>query len=261
MENYDSVNIATVGEKNLTLKDLIFHLKTDLNQNVLGATVEEEVLRRTAAQLGITITDQDLQKAADEFRRKEGLLSARETHEWLREHGMSVEDMERKIEDGLLRERLVTAVITEDKVMKVFTENITDFQRVKAGVIIADKEGTAREVVSQLEEGEADFVQLALRHSIADNVQMNGGFYGRAHRKDFPPAVEAKVFDENAPELIGPVQAGGKYYVIKLYEKMKSDLDDTARAICEHKIFDEFLQEKALEAGTKFHVLPPPPAE
>lgn len=255
MADLNGVVVATVGSSKVTLNDLVFHLKTNLEQHVLDDTIQEAIMKDAAAELGISITDGDLQAAADDFRRSNGLLSAKETHEWLEEHGFSLEDMERKLEDDLLRDRLRQKLATQDKVLKVYTENISDFQRVKAGVITVDKESTANEIVTQLKEGEADFVQLALRHSSSPDVQSNGGYRGRCFRKDLPDAVDAKVFSDSAPDLVGPVQAEGQYYVVKIYEKMKSEMDDLVRATCEKTIVDTYIQERAAAKNVKIHVL------
>ena len=86
MEQFDNVGIATVGDEKISLSDLIFHLKTDLNQNVLESTIHECLIKMASKEMGIAIGDEDLQAASDNFRRKKALLSAQETLDWLADH-------------------------------------------------------------------------------------------------------------------------------------------------------------------------------
>ena len=244
MEQFDNVGIATVGDEQVSLSDLIFHLKTDLNLNVLESTIHECLIKMASEEMGIAIGDEDLQAASDNFRRKKALLSAQETLDWLADHGLSMEEFERKIEGDIVLERVVSEVASEEALRKVFNENITEFQHVKIGLIVVDKAGVAQEIVSQIQEGEADFIELSLKHSIFHDVEENGGYMGRAYRNDLPFEVDAQVFDENAPELLGPIEVGDNYYIVKVYEKMSADFDQAAKGLCTRMLLDQFLQDK-----------------
>jgi parvulin-like peptidyl-prolyl isomerase len=249
MEQFDSVGIAKVGAESVSLSDLIFHLKTDLNQNVLDSTIHECLLRTASKEMGITVSDKDLQAAADDFRRKKTLISAQETFDWLADNGLSMDEFE----------RIMGQVASEEALRKIFNENITEFQHVKIGLIVVDKAGVAKEIVSRIQEGEADFIELSLEHSIFREVEENGGYMGRAYRNDLPYEVDARVFDENAPGLVGPIEVGDNYYIVKIYEKMGAEFDKAARDLCSRMLLDQFLQEKSAAFGVKVHILPDPP--
>ncbi len=259
MDEFSRISVATVGSETVFLNDLIFHLKTDLNQNVLESTIHEQLLKEASREMGIEVTDEALQSVADEFRRKKSLHSAAETHQWLADNGLTIDEFERKMEGDIVLGEVLSQVANEEALRKVFIENITEFQRVKVGLIITDNEGTALEILSQLQEGEADFTELALKYSVRVDVEKNGGYMGRAYRNDLPFEVDAKVFDEDAPDLIGPVEVGGNFYIVKLYERMQAELDGSAREICERMLLDEFMQEKSQGLGVNVHILPDPP--
>ena len=262
MEQFDSVGIAKVGAESVSLSDLIFHLKTDLNQNVLDSTIHECLLRTASKEMGITVSDEDLQAAADDFRREKTLISAQETFDWLADNGLSMDEFERKLEGDIVLERIMGQVASEEALWKVFNENITEFQHVKIGLIVVDKAGVAKEIVSRIQEGEADFIELSLEHSIFREVEENGGYMGRAYRNDLPYEVDAQVFDDNAPGLVGPIEVGDNYYIVKIYEKMGAEFDKAARDLCSRMLLDQFLQEKSAAFGVKVHILPdPPPGE
>jgi hypothetical protein len=70
--------------------------------------------------------------------------------------------------------------------------------------------------------------------------------------------VDEAVFDEDAPMLVGPVEVGGNFYVVNVFEKANSELDETAREICRRMLLDEFIRERSLEVGVSIHILPEP---
>ncbi|MDD2717535.1 MAG: hypothetical protein PHW04_16715 [Candidatus Wallbacteria bacterium] len=59
-----------------------------------------------ARKKGIKVSDKELQKAADDFRLENGLCRARETHEWLKANGLTIEVLENFLESNLLVEKL-----------------------------------------------------------------------------------------------------------------------------------------------------------
>ena len=91
-------------------------------------------------------------------------------HQWLADNRFTIDEFERKLEGDIVLREVLSKVADEEALLRVFIENITEFQRVKVGLIVTDNEGAAREIVSQLQEGEADFTELALKHSIHPDV-------------------------------------------------------------------------------------------
>lgn len=257
MKSFKDVVLGTVGNTPLTLDDLLFHLKTDFKQTVLDDTIYAIVLRAVAQDLGITTTVADLQTAADAFRKANGLITAQETHEWLAEHGLTVDEFERKIDDELLRQRVQEKVTPDDKQRKVFAENILDFERVKIAKIVVNSAGLANEVKSQIDEGEADFAGLATKYSVDKESGERGGFVGYVNRKDLPGALDVAVFADKAPEIVGPVEAGGQWHLIKILEPKKASFDDPATQMtCRKVLFDEFMGGKMRERKVQIDFLP-----
>ncbi len=257
-QDYSQVSIASVGNENVTVEDLIFHLKMDLGPSVVDSVIHERLLKIASDEMGIRVEEDELQEAADDFRRRKGLISAQETFDWLSDNRLSIEELERKLEDDLIREQIVSRIATEDAIEGVFLENIAGFQRAKIGVIVVERERTANEIIDQLVKCEADFVELALKYSILKDVGKNGGFMGNVYRNELPYAVDEAVFDEDAPMLVGPVEVGRNFYVVNIFEKANACLDETAREICRWMLLDEFIRERALEVGVSIHILPEP---
>lgn len=252
MTTFNHVTLGTVGGTPITLDDLLFQLRTNLTQTIIEDTVHAIVVRKMAEELAVSVSDAELQRAADQFRRTSGLITAQETHEWLAGHGFSVEDFERKLEQDLLVEKVRDRLATPAAKKRVFVENLGEFERVKIAQIVVREAGLAREIKAQLDEGEAEFCAVAAKHSAHKETAERGGFVGYVNRKDLAAELDAAVFAEGASGILGPIASGGSYYLVRVLEAKKADLDDPeAQAICTRLIFDEALAQKTAQLKTK----------
>ena len=62
-QKYSQVSIASVGNEDVTLEDLIFHLKMDMEQNVVDSAIQERLLKAASREMGILISGEELQAA------------------------------------------------------------------------------------------------------------------------------------------------------------------------------------------------------
>lgn len=92
-----------------------------------AAALREVVKRKLAVQeakdRGIVVTDDELQKAADVFRRVNNLNTAEQTEKWLKERGLTIEALEEYLEANLLIHELKNQLEKEyDKEKYLATE-------------------------------------------------------------------------------------------------------------------------------------------
>jgi len=252
MADFSNVTIGSVGGTPLTMDDLVFELKTDLDQKIVDHMVDNALLRACAKDMNIAITDEELQAAADKFRIDTGLLSASETNEWLEENDLTLEEFERKLENDLLKYKVEAVVATEEKINKMFAEGIIYFEKAMISEILVHDKGLAEEIRAQLDEGEAEFAALAGQYSIDPESADKGGVVGPVNRNDLPDAVAVEVFADDAKGLIGPIEADGDYYIINIIEPKKADpADEQTRKIILDQLFEEFVSEKSEAIGVK----------
>ena len=257
MKDFSDVTIGSVGDTPITLKDLLFEIKTNLDENVFEKVVHNVMLGNIAKEVGVAVSDQELQDAADKFRMEKGLISAEETNEWLRENGFTVEDFEQKLEYDLLKGKIQAQIATPEACNKYFAENMLMFEQVKIAQIVVNDKGLAEEIKLQLEEGEAEFADLASKYSTDPGTRDKGGYAGKVVRADLPGEAEVAVFADGAAGLIGPVKAGDKYYIVKILEPKKADPEsEENKAVIETMLFDEYVMEKALDMVTKLDFVP-----
>ena len=94
MSQLQSTILASANGLSVTAADLLrsLRLRGRLKPLLIEA-VAEQVIARVAKAAGLTISVDELQRAADRFRRGCGLTSARDTESWLADQEMSIEDL------------------------------------------------------------------------------------------------------------------------------------------------------------------------
>jgi len=87
----------------------------DLDRQLLESLINQKLSKFEAKRRGITVTEQEVNKAFEDFRKRNGLEKDEVLAQVLAENGMTVKDMKQQIEDQLTHERLV-AIVTANKV-------------------------------------------------------------------------------------------------------------------------------------------------
>ncbi|MBI5213000.1 MAG: peptidylprolyl isomerase [Nitrospirae bacterium] len=202
------------------------------------------IVRNEAKEMNISVSDDDLQKSADEFRILTRLISANDTQNWLKSKKMNIDDFERTIEDTVLTNMVRNRIATDAEISKTFSENIVEFETVKIGRIVVDKLDQANEIFAQLSEGEAEFCVLAHKYSVDESTRHLGGFVGDVNREALPQSLVLKVFADNAGQYIGPVEDDGKYIIVKIIEKKRTELNDAVKEVCKNIIFQDWMKKR-----------------
>jgi parvulin-like peptidyl-prolyl isomerase len=241
MSDLKAIVVATVHGANLSLHDLLHALKLKGQlPELIAAAVVDKVIADTAKDKGITVSDAELQQAADAFRLRGGLNKAADTQRWLAQHRLAPADLEERLERDLVRQKLV-ADIPRDQVAKYFAENRARFDRARLRQIVVDKEGIAQELLSRILEEDAEFGDLARRHSLDPQTRASGGDLGIVSRAALPPVVSAAVFTAKNGDVVGPVNPNGAYLLIKVEEIVLGQLDAPTTAAIQEVLFRDWI--------------------
>src|SRR5262245_6017839 len=154
------------GSETLSLGDFLGAMKRSrrLRPLLLDAFVENYLVQR-ARRAGLTVNDQELQQAADNFRLKNGMASSEQTQQWFRREAISSDDFAAGLERDLLVDKLRHA-ISDPKLDEVFNANTARFARVRLKRILVMTEQEAREVVDTVTNGQASFEDVARQRSM-----------------------------------------------------------------------------------------------
>ena len=100
-------------------------------EQILQSLVDDQILLEQAEELGITVSDEDVQAYVD---RVEGMISADQSFdEWLAEQGLTVAELERRATLQLVGARVYLTVtedvtVTGDELQDYYREHRTEFQ-------------------------------------------------------------------------------------------------------------------------------------
>ena len=169
------------------------------------------------------VTPEEIQERADQFRRVRGLHRSSDTNKYLDAMGVSLDEFEAFLTDGLYQEGDAAGLRRRGRADLLQAE-LAD--SIEVSHIVLDSEGKAKEMISVLREDPDSFEEMAREHSIADTREQ-GGLIGKVLRGALRGDVEAKVFNATAGELLGPfVSSDRTTYEIFRVAKHPAKLDE-----------------------------------
>ena len=195
---------------------------------------------------GLSVSDAELQAAADLFRRQERLHSATATHKWLKEHGLSIADLEADLEKQLLIRKLRDQV-TNGQIEPHFAARQDEYARVRLRQIVVDTEELARELLCQVRDEGRDFGELARLHSVHVPSMIQFGRVGVLYRKQVPTICEV-LFDAPAGQVVEPITTPNGFHLFLVDEALPAELDKSTMEDIREELFQVWLQDRLKEA-------------
>lgn len=207
---------------------------------LLRHAAAEELCVRAARAAGLAASSDELQRAANDFRRRQGLLSAEQTRAWLAAEQLPLEDFEAGLEEGLLVEKFKDHLLVLHGPAH-FQANAAAYARASLREMVVPSEGLARELLQQLNEDGADFAELARRHSLAPS-RTQGGDLGTLCRIDLPAPAADAVFAAREGQVVGPLLASGGHHLYHVERLLPPDPDCPAtRTLVRQAVFEAWL--------------------
>ena len=241
--------IARVDEEIIGIDDFIRILKlTGQFASLVEQVVRDKLAVHAAKKQGIAPTPEEIQARADQVRRVLGLHRAADTNHYLDSLGVSLDEFEAFITDGLYQEKMTAQVCSERAVEDYFRANSPRFDSVEVRHIVLDSEGKAREMLSTLQEDPAAFEDLAREYSVAE-TRTRGGTIGKVLRGALKTDVEARVFNAAPGELLGPFPSGDGtlFEIFSVSARHPAMLDDETSAEVRRILLEQWLAARAQE--------------
>lgn len=183
--------IVRIDDEVITTDDFIRTLKLSGQfEGLVEQMVRDRLTARAARQAGLQLQAEQIQERADAFRRALGLHRATDTNHYLDALGVSLDEFEAWIVDGLYQEKMMEQVCSEQAVAQYFSLNSPRFDSVEVSHIVLDSEGAAREMMSVLQEEPEAFAEMAREHSIDDGTRQQGGVIGKVLRGSLKGDIE-----------------------------------------------------------------------
>ena len=223
------------------------------NEDFIDNTVDYALLRNYASHRGIRNSDEELQLAADELRYQRGLEAVDKATQWMRANHQTLWSLQEAIDGMLLRNKIRNA-ISDTEVAAYYAEHQLELESVELYSIRVASEDTARELLAQINEQGASFLQLAFEHSQDAETKKNGGYAGTLTRGQMTGPIEAAVFKARVGQVVGPIKTEHGYNLFKVAAIHKPTLAESSDNI-RMTLFKNLLAKLRAEAEISYPVL------
>jgi len=233
--------IASLPGTRLSLGGLLNRLHS---QGRLGLLVRqalaEQLVQEQARQSGLSVTVEELQAAADAFRRDQRLYTAADARARLAKQGLSVDDFEAGLEEALLAAKLKQHLAAA-QVDDYFSAHRAELDVLRLVQVVVERDELARELASQVRDEGRSLEEVAREHGLP---VVRGGLF----RKDLGgPLVEA-LASAGTGDLVGPVGTPKGFALVVVEERRPAELNPATRRQIEDELFGGWLAGRMKEA-------------
>lgn len=217
-------------------------------EGLVEQLVREKLTVHAAKKQGLPLAPEEIQERADQFRRIGGLHRAADMNHYLDALGVSLDEFEEFITDGLYHEKMMAQVCSEAAVEQYFKLNSPRFDSVEISHIVLDSEGKAKEMMSALTDDPDSFAEMVAEHSVGE-ARENGGVIGKVLRGSLKPDLEARVFNAAAGDLLGPFPNADRtlWEIFAVNAKYPATLDEETAVEVRRLLREEWLAARAQE--------------
>jgi peptidylprolyl isomerase len=217
-------------------------------EGLVEQLVREKLTVLAAKKQGLPVAPEEIQERADQFRRIQGLHRAADMNHYLDALGISLDEFEDFVTDGLYHEKMMAQVCSDGAVEHYFKLNSPKFDSVEISHIVLDSEGKAKEMMSALADDPDSFAGMVSEHSVGE-ARENGGLIGKVLRGSLRPDLEARVFNAAAGDLLGPFPSGDRtlYEIFAVNAKHPATLDEETAVEVRRLLREEWLAARAQE--------------
>jgi parvulin-like peptidyl-prolyl isomerase len=221
---------------------VVTYLKHELKiKNVYQQILYRQIIDRAATEREITVSAEEVQVAADQFRYQHKLESASQTFDWLNEQLLTANDWEAGIQKRLLARKLAEWLFKE-QVTTYFNQNKIQYEKVVLYRIIVPYKPLAQEIFYQIEEEELSFFEAAHLYDLDERRRLACGFEGKLSRWQLKPDITAQVFGAAPREVIGLVESELGYEILMVEEFIPAELTTEVYQHILDLLFHEWLE-------------------
>lgn len=226
----------------ITNDDILQQVKLSYKiPEIVDEIITCKIIEKAAAEAGIQVETEELQKVADQMRLANKLKSANETWAWLEKHGLSLEEFEKIVYNSVISGKLANHLFA-DKVEPHFFENQLDYVGAVIYEVVLDDEDLAIELFYAIKEGEMSFYDVAHQYIQDKELRRKCGYRGIVNRKELKPEISAAVFAAEPLQVLKPIMTSSGIYLIFVEEIIQPQLDRRRQLAILAELFGTWLK-------------------
>lgn len=252
---FETGEIAAVnlGSRSISIADVLrYQHQSGRLMPVLRQVAEQEVIRQYAFELEFAVSDEALQKFADDFRRKNGLHSVAKMKGWLAARQISVSDFETILLNQITRQFVFDSVTRN--AAPYFEETHTNWDRMSLSLAFVQSKSLAAELQIQFLESDIGFGQLLEQHS-NDNDRPRVMQMKDAFRSGLPQQLMVNLANSRSGDLIGPVPDSKGWALVFVEAVTPAVFDQETESAIRRHLFQQWLSVRIRESKISFPLL------
>jgi len=212
-----------------------------LRQKALDSLIEESLIRQRAEELGVEVTEKEIESAIRDIRQQND-LTEKQLESALQAQGISMQEYRQGLREQIIRYKVMgremrdSTDVTSQDIRDYFREHIDDYRQEPtlslSRITIAVPEGAtpeevekarakAEEAVQRIRSGEG-FSSVFL--DLSADPAVSGGDMGTFAEGELAPALDQAVRDLEEGEVSSVLEFRGSYYVFRVEEKKAGEI-------------------------------------
>lgn len=234
--------MARLNDVLIDAEKVVEHLKHEIKfKGIQQEILYRQIILRTANDRGLSVSSEEIQNEADQFRYRNKLENAAQTYSWLDEQLITPQDWEEGIHERLLSKKLAHHLF-ESQVESYFAQNKSQYEQATLYRLLVPYQPLAQELFYQIEEEEISFFEAAHLYDVDERRRLACGFEGKLSRWQLEPNLSAKIFGANPRELIGVISSEVGHELLMVEEFITPKLTDETRKKILNTLFYEWLE-------------------
>jgi peptidyl-prolyl cis-trans isomerase SurA len=243
----------------------------EMKHKALDALIDSKLIQQQAAELKLSVTNDEVERAWDEVKKQNNLDDATFA-EALKSQGFTPEGYRKSLKRQMLELKVInTAVrsrvsVSDEEVKTFYHQNERQMGGDKTAhlrqILIAvgpdasaeevdRKKRVAEGIISQARKG-TSFVELAKKFSDDDLTKAEGGDLGWIGKGVLQDALDEAVAGMDPGDVRGPIRTGRGFHVVQLVERKAGDMKpfDEVKDQIRRQLYDQQV-EKASQSWLK----------
>lgn len=228
-----------------------------LKNAIVKSLVEQAELEQGAEELGVEVTDEDVDKRLEELKQQFFGGDEKKYEQELERQGLTEEQVRDQLRSQLLSDKIAEEItkdlkVSDAEVEKYYEENRADFETPatrEVRHILVKTEAKANDLYAQLRGG-ADFAKLAKQFSQDEASKAQGGKFTAQKGRTVAP-FDKFVFEAKTGELSEPIKTEFGWHIIEALSAVKAESTRPLSEV-EKDIKNQLLEQKRTDTITKW---------
>jgi len=214
--------------------------KAEVQKNLTDEVIAELLIKDRADRLNLSISSEEIKDAVGRLMQQYGMKTNEEFEESLRKSGMTRADMEARLRDTLLmnkvfgRELRGREELTDKELRERYDREKEHFRLPERAhlreIVVLRPENAAQVDAARQHANEIaqrakteDFAKLATTLS-ESGTKAKGGDLGDVARGELLPDLDKAVFNSAAGTIIGPLESKSAWHILKVETRLPSEV-------------------------------------